>query len=146
MTSVSLPDLLVIYPLIQSCIEEKKLESRLTTDRAMDKVHELIKSGAGEVFVDDLYLPKSLLILQAGQSNVFEEMTCTVILIYVPREHRTPARVGEALTAIEQYARAKGAVTITASSWLYGASNGIGSLWEKNGFVQQEIVYVKHLK
>lgn len=145
MTSVPIPDLPVIYPLIQSCIEEKQLGKRLSPDRAMDKIQAALNGGMTTVLVDELYLPKILLILQTGQSIVFDELTCTVLLIYIPREHRTPPRVGQAIEAIETHAREKGAVIINASSWIDKGAGGIGTLWEKNGFTQQEIVYAKQL-
>lgn len=145
MIPVSIPELPIIYPLVQECIREKGMEPRLTPDRALDKAHALLQGGLTTILVDDLLLPKILIVLQTGHGLLFDEVSCNVFLIYIPKEHRTPARASEALGAIEAHAREKGAKVVTASSWLYQGSSGIGALWERAGFVQQEIVYVKKL-
>lgn len=135
-------------PLIQQRIVESKLENRLTMDRALSNVHHLMAMGTGTAFVDNLENPTSVVILQIIDNPVvFEEKACSVILIYVDRQHRSVQKALDAVKTIENYARSKGCTCIYGASWKFNGTDGdgIGALWLRAGYVEQEVVYRKDL-
>ena len=94
--------------------------------------------------VDDLSLPKMLIIMNSGQSSIFDDLVCTVFVVYIPKEHRTVER-GELLhREIEKFAREKGARVVRGSSWLEGGER-IDNFWKRAGYAEQETVYAKYL-
>lgn len=138
----------VLVPLIQARIDESQLGNRVSAERAIKHTFGLIDTGTGAAFVDDLENPTVAIILQTVSTGlVFEEKSCNIILIYVPKEHRTLQKALTAVKQIETYAREQQCTVIYGSSWLYKGvdQGGIGALWKHAGFEEQELVYVKHL-
>jgi hypothetical protein len=150
MIPVPITDLAILAPLIQERIEESKLDTRITMDRALNYTHMLTETRKGVAFVDNLSLPTAGVILQIVEKDhsiVFEEKSCTVILIFISKKsgRRSLANAMDALKSIEKYARDNGCDCIYGSAWLFEGADGIGKLWEHAGYKIQETVYRKSL-
>ncbi len=140
------------FPCIQGLIKEAAaaahIADRINIDHTLSMLHGLVEGKIGQIYVDNIGLPKVVLIMIMGPTVVFSCRQCQVLFIYATPSARSPAAAAELLRIIEQAARAEDCKEITASSWCYKHSDtypDISSLWLAAGYVEQDRTFVKIL-
>lgn len=145
MIKLAVPDLPVIAPLVQKRVEEANLQQRITVDNALGKIHGIVESGNGAVFVDVLLEPTVVVVLATGTSPIFEEKFCNILLLYVDSAKRDLRKALEAMQTIETYARNEKCTTVYGESWVWRGAEGIDGIYQQQGYERQSVCYVKTL-
>lgn len=135
---------IISHPVAEA-IKEFHLEHRLDVDKALNSCHALIEQKKGAVLVDNVVYPGGVVVLSLGDSIIFHEKFCVAMLLYTLREKRSIPLAIQMGKGIEDYARQHGCNVIYGSEWVYRGATGIGALWKRLGYEEQEHVYTKHL-
>lgn len=135
-----------VFPLIDKAYSELEMPPRASLEHAKRSVTAGYSNKMIAAYVDNLNAPKHLLVLSTAPGILFEGLITFVHLIYSIPEERGHEDVLSAMhLTIENYARFKRAGTIIGSSWVYGNSRPIDSMWKSRGYSRQENVYSKAL-
>lgn len=146
MVKLTVADLPILAPLLTRCIEDACTGDRTTVDYSLSALHVNVEAGVGDVFVNSISEPVSVLVIGSGQSPTYSERFCSIALMYTLPEHRTPDTEAEFFRMGREYALEKGCDVFYASRWDCNGSNTPDDLWTRNGFKKQETLFVQHLK
>ncbi len=145
MIKLTIGDLPLIAPLLQAATDEAGTAARSNVDFSLTQLHVNMEKGMGDVFVDSIDKPTAILILGGGQSPTYTEKFCAIALMFVLKEHRSPAKTEEMLELARKYAKGRGSDVLYWSRWDYNGAKQPDAMWTKHGFKKQETLFIQHL-
>ena len=135
-------------PCLRNILSRRAIESNLAEQPTVEKYMEFLMLGYDQqvigAYADDLVDPKICLLMVSVVNPASDTKAAHILLIYVdPLIRGNPSVFSDLVTYAENYTKLVGATHLVSSSWTFRGSRSISALWEKFGFEEQEIKYIK---
>lgn len=145
MIELQLPDLPVIFPLLESAVKLYNLPEFLDVDHIMSEIDRGLQTGRIVVLVDDIGTPRTLMVGSVDDSATYKGKRFTVIVSYIHPENRNPGSLRILMGEIEKCAKKHECKVLFGSSWAREGDEEKASdkLWSFFKYKRQEIIYAK---